>query len=239
MTPAIQLLALADRHLKEPCKVGAFAPPDNSNWKGPWDSAGFASWLVFQTTGSLLGCSANNLADAEPHAAAWARAARSKVLGISLEKAKGLAGAVLIRRPVRNGIGHVALSRGDGTTIEAHSESVGIVYEQVDGRRWDLAMRIPFVRYLETGPSTNLSPPKEPFVLLRDPPMRGALVERIQESLFARRFDPGQIDGVFGRQTEAAVRAFQLMSGLVPDGEVGAVTLTGLGLAAAHAAVPF
>ena len=43
---------------------------------------------------------------------------------------------------------------------------------------------------------------------------------------------PDKIDGVFGPHTEAAVRAYQLQSGLVADGEAGRVTLAKLGLGA-------
>lgn len=43
----------------------------------------------------------------------------------------------------------------------------------------------------------------------------------IQHALARRGFDPGNIDGVWGRRTENAVRAFQLAQGLLVDGVVG------------------
>jgi N-acetylmuramoyl-L-alanine amidase len=60
--------------------------------------------------------------------------------------------------------------------------------------------------------------------------MHGELIAALQKALKLQGFDPGAIDGVFGPHTEAALRGFQLKSGLNPDGEAGKVTLTKLGL---------
>lgn len=46
----------------------------------------------------------------------------------------------------------------------------------------------------------------------------------IQHALARRGFDPGTIDGIWGRRTESAVRAFQQAKGLLVDGIVGPVT---------------
>ncbi|NLH00732.1 MAG: peptidoglycan-binding protein, partial [Clostridiales bacterium] len=43
-------------------------------------------------------------------------------------------------------------------------------------------------------------------------------------------YDPGEIDGVYGPMTEAAVRKFQKEHGLEVDGIVGPLTWTALGL---------
>lgn len=58
----------------------------------------------------------------------------------------------------------------------------------------------------------------------------GAEVERLQERLEERGFDPGTIDGKFGPATDAAVRAFQASEGLLVDGVAGPRTLRALGL---------
>lgn len=43
----------------------------------------------------------------------------------------------------------------------------------------------------------------------------------LQEALKARGFDPGSVDGVMGRNTIAAIRAFQAANGLAVDGVAG------------------
>ena len=49
-------------------------------------------------------------------------------------------------------------------------------------------------------------------------------VRDLQEALKALGQNPGPIDGVFGAQTEAAVRAFQQAKGMTVDGVVGTIT---------------
>jgi peptidoglycan hydrolase-like protein with peptidoglycan-binding domain len=47
---------------------------------------------------------------------------------------------------------------------------------------------------------------------------RGSEVERLQQELRRRGFNPGRVDGIFGPQTREAVRQFQRVNGLFPDG---------------------
>ena len=49
-------------------------------------------------------------------------------------------------------------------------------------------------------------------------------IRRIQHVLARKGYNPGVIDGIWGRNTDAAVRAFQVDNGLVADGIVGATT---------------
>lgn len=227
------VVTLASKHLKEAYVLGAFAPKDNAKWKGPWDCAEFVSWVTFQATGLLLGCTDNSEhpARADAYSGAWARDAARAQRPISLGQAKVTAGAVLVRKPPPKGIGHVAISRGDGTTVEAHSAAKGVSHHKIDGRRWDLAMLLPLVEYPSELPDAVYSPPAGLVLRLTFPPMHGPLVKKLQRALKAKGIDPGVIDGVYGPHTEAAVRAFQLQSDLVADGEAGKMTLTKLKLA--------
>lgn len=63
---------------------------------------------------------------------------------------------------------------------------------------------------------------------------RGEQVRRLQQDLERLGFDCGPLDGVFGRKTLAAVRAFQSSRGLVVDGVVGPRTSAALDAALAE-----
>ena len=234
MAAGSDLVKLANMHVGERYILGAFAPKDNPRWTGPWDCAEFASWVTFQTVGLLIGCTDNNAnpSKADAYSGAWARDCASAQRPVSIGQAKATAGAILVRKPAPGGIGHVAISQGDGTTIEAHSSKTGVSCQKVDGRRWDLAMLVPLVVYPAEIPVAVFSPPGGLVLRSTFPPMHGALVRELQLALKGKGLDPGDIDGVFGPHTEAAVRGFQLQNGLVPDGEAGAQTLKKLGLKA-------
>lgn len=53
---------------------------------------------------------------------------------------------------------------------------------------------------------------------------RGSDVTRLQQKLAAAGFNPGGVDGVFGKKTRAAVVAYQRAKGLGVDGVVGPKT---------------
>lgn len=53
---------------------------------------------------------------------------------------------------------------------------------------------------------------------------RGELVKVLQSTLSDRGFSAGEVDGVFGARTKAAVVKYQIAHGLVADGIVGAKT---------------
>ena len=60
--------------------------------------------------------------------------------------------------------------------------------------------------------------------------MQGGDVMALQIKLNALGYDCGTADGVFGKKTEAAVKAFQTDNGLKADGIAGPQTLALLGL---------
>lgn len=69
------------------------------------------------------------------------------------------------------------------------------------------------------------------ILYLKAPPLRGDDVAQLQSSLNAIGFDAGREDGIFGVNTDAAVRAFQKEYGVAEDGIFGSAShaaLTGL-----------
>jgi N-acetylmuramoyl-L-alanine amidase len=59
---------------------------------------------------------------------------------------------------------------------------------------------------------------------LKQPPLRGDDVASLQSQLNALGFDAGREDGIFGKNTASAVRAFQKEYGVAEDGIFGVVT---------------
>lgn len=72
---------------------------------------------------------------------------------------------------------------------------------------------------------------------LTSPRMRGPEVAELQRRLGELGYSVGNLDGVFGPATAAAVRAFQRNQNLDPDGWVGALTWAALGGATQQAVV--
>ena len=58
------------------------------------------------------------------------------------------------------------------------------------------------------------------------------LVMRVQISLLAKGYDPGEINGKFGTKTRNALKHFQVDQGLNVDGLMGTSTLNALGVIA-------
>ena len=67
------------------------------------------------------------------------------------------------------------------------------------------------------------------MLYLRSPMTRGDDITDLQQRLGSLGFDAGYVDGIFGPDTESAVRNFQANQGLTPDGVVGPDTVRALG----------
>lgn len=225
------LVNLGLKHVSEKYHLGILAPKDNANWKGPWDCAEFASWIVYQTAGVLYGCfnDFSRPSTADAYTGYWDRDAA--VLGhiITLEEAARTPGAAVLRRPAPGATGHIVLSDGKGGTVEAHSTADGVIRSHLAGRRWDMGILVPEIKYQALDP-VPVPPPSVTIYRLTTPLMHGPVVTQIQMRLKEEALDPGQPDGVFGPHTHAAVVAFQCAHGLTPDGEVGPVTAKALGI---------
>lgn len=227
----VRILQLARKHIGEPYVLGALAPKNNPQWKGPWDCAEFASWLVFQAAGVLYGCESNsaNPAIADAFTGHWARDVERLGRRISVEQAARTPGAAVLRNPQPGAVGHIVISDGRGGTVEAHSTKAGVIASTVSGRRWDTGILIPRIEYSERA-DQEVKKPKITIYRLTEPHMKGPAVREIQRGLKEKKFMAGRIDGDFGPNTHAAVVSFQASRGLLVDGEVGPTTARALGV---------
>lgn len=223
------ILETALDHLDEPYILGARAPMANAKWKGPWDCAEFVSWCLFQTTGILFGTKPRTdpvLADA--FTGFWFDQAREANATVPVETAVGIVGAILLRAPTPQAIGHIAFSDGAGGTVEAFNKKRGVIRSTAGGRRWDVGVLVPGVTYFQSDKPVVIEPPPAQVLRVTEPLMRGELVRKVQRALIAAGLNPGKADGVYGPQTAHAVRDFQASRDLVADGEVGPLTLKAL-----------
>lgn len=231
-TTGTDLLKLAETRLGEKY-VNVLVPKDNPNWHGPWDCAEFASWVVYQKVKKLYGClpDTGNPATTEAYSGAWVTdATNGTLLPTTQALANVMAGIVLIRKPPMPGLmGHIAITDGQGGTVEAAGTGLGVRRGKVEGRLWHHCVQIPGVLYQATGAVVPLKP--LPFLLtLEEPNTKSALVGKVQHALRDAGFNPGVLDDAYGPHTVAAVAAFQTTHRLVADGTVGPLTAKKLGV---------
>ena len=113
---------------------------------------------------------------------------------------------------------HVGYVIDDGkNVIEAEGRDLGVREHRLKG--WD---RFGHPRFFNEHHSRLLK--------YRKPMMRGEDVTELQKALLIHGFDPGPVDGIFGKKTERAVKRFQKASGLKADGIAGKRTFFALGL---------
>lgn len=184
MATGSDIIKLAREHLGEKYR-NIRVPKDAANWKGPWDCAEFASWLVYQTTGRLFGCTNPNAlpSQAEAYTGAWRTDAQVRGRMISVEQAAATPGAILLRYPPPGQqMGHIAISDGEGGTVEAMDRRRGVTTGRVSGRRWDTGVLVPGIDYSR---NTRAVPVKAPPVLYAQdaPNMNPAVVRQIQAAL--------------------------------------------------------
>ncbi len=131
--------------------------------------------------------------------------------------------------------GHVAMSRGDGTTYETpawgpwgHALGIGNAW----GRDWTGGCLWPDIDYSGHVPSPG---PFPPLTRVLRQGSAGNDVHEMQLRLIGWEYvtkdallNPGPPDGMFGPLTEVAVRRFQTRSHLVVDGLVGPATWAAL-----------
>jgi len=146
-SPAERLLALARSKVGQEYILGANVPKSDPTWAGPWDCAEFASWLVYQTTGRLVGVedASANPATAGTWTGLWAQASAKGAQGlrrVSVAEAIATPGAFLLRIPQQGAYGHIAISDGHGGTVEAMNSDRNVTTSRSAGRDWDAGILV-------------------------------------------------------------------------------------------------
>lgn len=130
--------------------------------------------------------------------------------------------------------GHVGVYIGGGYAVEARGFSYGVVKTKVKSRSWKEWAYLPesLLKY-DVGPDqtvtepTPVTTPTTTYTLgsrilkLKSPYMEGSDVKEMQEALNALGYNCGTADGIFGKNTEKGVMAFQTAAGIEVDGEFG------------------
>lgn len=126
--------------------------------------------------------------------------------------------------------GHVGVYIGDGMVCEEKGINYGCVITKISSQKWVYGLKFPWMVYDET----RLNPYKEPNNVISKG-CKGDGVKWVQYELreagYDRKFkyngktyNPVEIDGDFGKITDAAVRSFQQSCKIKVDGQVGIMT---------------
>lgn len=121
-------------------------------------------------------------------------------------------------------LGHVGYAIGDDSVIEARGTSWGVVLTDLYKREWTKIARPDWWIDVE-------KPILKRELYLTEPLMKGDDVEDCQKLLIEKKYNPGKVDGVFGKATKIAVQNFQTDSKLNVNrlGVVGKKTALALG----------
>jgi len=121
-------------------------------------------------------------------------------------------------------LGHVGYAIGDDMVIEARGTAWGVVMTDLYKREWTKAARPDWWIDL------NEKPVLKRELKLTDPYMTGEDVKTAQALLTEKGYNPGTIDGVFGKNTEIASKNFKYDNGLKHEtGTIGKRTAEKLG----------
>ena len=130
---------------------------------------------------------------------------------------------------MRNGrMTHTGVSIGNGEEVDARGHAYGVVRRKISETSYTHWARLA-IDY--NAPIEAENPVPEPTKPTLRTGSRGEDVRILQENLRQLGFLNDTADGIFGTNTNAAVRNFQKAQGLSVDGVVGAGTWAALGAA--------
>ncbi len=119
----------------------------------------------------------------------------------------------------KNKMHHVGVYMGDGSVVHAKGRDYGVIRESICKTGWNRYGRLNVL-----GQESGQIPAYTRKLKKTSPYIIGDDVRAVQKALVKNGFDPGVIDGIYGKKTQAAVKAYQKANGLEIDGIVGPVT---------------
>ena len=122
---------------------------------------------------------------------------------------------------------HVGLYVGEGIVIEAAGTQQGVIRSKVTNTKWTHWGILKGVTMNMTEKPGEGQKPAEARPTLRKG-SGGDYVSLMQTMLVNRGYSLGNVDGIFGAKTDAAVREFQKANGLAVDGVCGPKTWAAL-----------
>ncbi|MGB9679840.1 MAG: LysM peptidoglycan-binding domain-containing protein [Thermoanaerobacteraceae bacterium] len=112
-----------------------------------------------------------------------------------------------------------------GDTIWSIAQKFGISIDEIIRANYLVNPNMIYPGQTLVIPCQSSLPVEYPVLKKND---RGPFVTNLQSRLKSLGFDPGQIDGIFGSKTEAAVKAYQQSRGLAVSGIVDDITWNAL-----------
>lgn len=204
MTTNIQIAKRALSQAGKPYVLGAEANPKDPNPRA-FDCSELVEWTC-RGLGVAMVDGAQNQRDF----------CRKRSTLVSVDRGIGTLGALLFRIKT-TGTDHVAISLGNGSTIEAKGRKWGVLVASAQGRGWTHAAMIPGVQYVAPKPA----PAAPPVLKLGD---RGPAVTTLQRRLRAISGQP-PMTGVYDPPTYLAVTLLQRFAHLPETGQADAKTL--------------
>ena len=120
------------------------------------------------------------------------------------------------------GTSHIGYYDGCGGVYEARGHAYGVVHTKLKERPWDAWGYLPWINYV----AEKIEVSDYPIIRLGS---RSEAVKKAQQILVSKGYKGRflktlKVDGIFGANTEYAVKNFQKKNDLVVDGIVGVKT---------------
>lgn len=145
MATGTQLYQLAMQHIGEQYVDNCpDAPLSDPTYKGPWDCAEFVTWCVYQVSRIKVG---HRSGAGGAYTGYWKDDMDTLCVQTSRKKAKRIKGAIFLRFPTKKKLGHIAISDGDGGTVEAMDVKNGVRKGRIIFRDWDAFLLIKGITY--------------------------------------------------------------------------------------------